>query len=511
MRYSFSLLTVSFLFLMHSALIADKKADLIFPDPDEKICLVKADGHSGSLLSGRKLPPDDPLVKKITAELDFPFHQSVIKLSQCSRNLSGNIQGPNVLLLSQTEGGFPRHGLALKTGDQATEFKDLNYVDLVMDEQKLARGDLDIYSHELGHVMMMNIWKNFPKGQSTKQHVSMGITDYYTAFFEGWGVHFQRLAFDNIPHYRKTYEASFEYTRSTGNLWHSSIDKELRLNGVLQNAYIHRKQMPLAASSDIDLEELVLLEYTSPIFDKTRLKNAQQMLSCEGVLATLFYRINTNSVLQNNFLEPEFYNHFLLSPLPQEREPEELFTPFENIILKNFWVWDNVKEKVSEQEPIFITFLEEWCDCFPSDREEILKLFILTTVGKTIFNELGNIYEQMALVGIKGDIQKFRELIPKFTDSFGGLIQRIFSDEIEIGSNIGPELWIKNSQFLIRTTLWDARQKKALWININTATSHELASFPKIDLEKAKRIIAIRKKRGFFRSVDEVRAAGFDF
>ncbi len=57
----------------------------------------------------------------------------------------------------------------------------------------------------------------------------MGVTDYVTAFSEGWGVHFQRLAYDH-----------------------------------------------------------------------TRIKNAQEMLSCEGVLATLFYQINSDKTLNLN-------------------------------------------------------------------------------------------------------------------------------------------------------------------------------------------------------------------
>lgn len=90
--------------------------------------------------------------------------------------------------------------------------------------------------------------------------------------------------------------------------------------------------------SALGTEELILLEHTSPVFDKTRLKNAQQMLSCEGVLATLFYRINTNKILQDNYLEESFYNQFLLGPIPEGTEPKEFFTPKENVFLKNFYV-----------------------------------------------------------------------------------------------------------------------------------------------------------------------------
>jgi hypothetical protein len=203
--------------LLPSFLISsDKKiADhLIFPNPEEKICFVKATGKSGNLLVGEKLTTDNALMREIAKQLNFPFHQSVIKLSQCARNLSSKTKGPNVLFLSQTEGGFPRQGLILKQGDKTDNYPGLYYVDLVLNEQRVARGELDIYSHELGHVMMLNIMgDDIPDSRSTKQHVSMGITDYSVAFFEGWGIHFQRLAHDNVAFYRKTYQNSLEYSR----------------------------------------------------------------------------------------------------------------------------------------------------------------------------------------------------------------------------------------------------------------------------------------------------------
>ncbi|MBM3235473.1 hypothetical protein FJZ31_04175 [Candidatus Poribacteria bacterium] len=168
--------------------------NFIFPNANEKICLVKADKENAKIRSGQRISNDNSLAQKIMDELNIPFHQSVIKLSQCSRNFVSNMDGPNILYLSQTEGGFPRRGLILKEGDSVIEYPNLNYVDLVIDEERLAKGFLQIYCHELGHVMMMNIWEHFLDRQSPKQHVSMGITDYPMAFFEGWGEHFQRLA-----------------------------------------------------------------------------------------------------------------------------------------------------------------------------------------------------------------------------------------------------------------------------------------------------------------------------
>jgi len=490
----------------------EEKDPLIFPNPEEKICLVRAAGRDGDILMGEKLGKDDPLAKKILEQLEFPYHRSVIKLSQCARNLMADTKGPNVLFHSETEGGFPRQGLILKQKEKQEKYPVLYYVDLVVDEQRVARGELDIYSHELGHVMMLNIMGDeIPDGRSTKQHVSMGITDYTTAFFEGWGIHFQRLAFDDVPFYRDTYRDSLDYSRSFARTWHSNIDQGLRLNGVVENSSIHRKLLPERDIASLDLEELILLEHTSPLFDGTRLRNAQQMLSCEGVLATLFYRINTNKVLQNNFRENAFYDRFLIRPIPAGTTPKEIFTPLENVFLKDFHVWEKIRGRFNPESVIPIEFIQEWGHSFPEDREEILKLFVMTTVGKTVTQELGKTYEAMSYHGLIGDYQNYRRLAEKFKDEASNLIQNTLKGEAKLDANVGPQIWVENKDFLIRTAPWNPENKKPLFINLNTASEYDLASFPKIGLEKARDLIKKRDELGYFTSLQQAKKLGFQF
>ncbi len=500
-----------YIFCFSSSLSADDEDSLIFPNPEKKICIVKAVGKNGALLIGEKLSKDNALVRAIIKQLNFPFHRSIIKLSQCTRNLRSDTKGPNILFLSKTEGGFPRQGLILKANGKTTTYPKLYFVDLVLDEMRVANGHLDIYSHELGHVMMLNIMEDdIPEGLSPKQHASMGITDYSTAFFEGWGIHFQRLAYDNVPFYQKTYLNSLEYSRSFLHTWHSNIDQGLRLNAVLENSFIHQKLLPAVNTSSLDLETLILLEHTTPVFDPTRIKNAQQMLSCEGVLASLFYRINTSKVLQNNYQDKSFYNHFLYKPMPEVVKPEEIFTPMENVYLKNFYVCNKIRRKLTPESTIIIQFVKEWCNSYPEDKQEILKIFVMTTIGKTITNELGKTFETMSYHGMIGDYQKFRELLTQFRDEASALIKDVLTGKKSLDANIGPQIWVKNKDFLIRTALWDHRNKKPLSINLNTASEFDLVSFPKISLEQAKEIIQKREDLGYFESMEQAKACGFE-
>lgn len=489
---------------------AQNQADsLIYPKPAEKILILEAVESEAEMLSGQRII-EGPLQEGILLELNEPFHQSLIKLSQCSRNLAGNTNGPNVLLLSTNEGGFARHGLTLIAEDQSNDFPDLNYVDLVVSEEGLNRGALDIFSHELGHAMMHNLWENLGEGannfMSPKMHVSMGVTDFITALNEGFGIHFQRLTNEQIGLYQTLSEEKFKKNDNTAALWHSSVDEALRLNGVLDNRYIHQKLLPRGVDiSALSTEERILLYHTSPLFDPTRLKNAQQMLSCEGVVAALFYKMNTNSILQNNYLDKDFYNAFLLYPMPSDLDPATIFTPYENVMLKHFWVWYQLNRADMTGKTVLVEYMNAWVIEFPEDREELTTLFISMTAGKTVNNVLGELYEKLACQGLMGDYFGYMETRTSYQQAMDKTIGQVLNGEIAIDANVGPELWIENTEFQIRYALWMPEPKNNLRVNINTADRFELSSFENISSEQAEKIITEREKLGYFNAINQVK------
>ncbi len=486
----------------------------IFPDPNRKIIIVAAEKKEGKLLAGKELPASDPLAAAARRELAIPYHASLIKLDQCSRNLAGDSSGPNILFLSQTEGGFPRTGIQLTTLDGKVEtYPHLNYVDLVLSRDRIENGEMDIYSHELGHVMMNNLlqgfWDAADGRTSPKQHVSMGVTDYFTAFYEGWGIHFQRLAYDRIPKYQDLYTNSHYYDRAPGFSWHSNIDTELRIRGVLQNVYIYRKLLPQGIdSSRLDAEEMILLEHTSPLFDPTRIKNGQEMMSCEGVIATLFYHIQNNPALQKRYAPKEFYNRFLLEPLPDSFSPDEFFSPEENLVLKCFWVW-HVLERKGSAEPPMISFIEQWGREFPEDKEELLSVFTALTRGRTISNQLAELSQRIQLVGQIGDYGTFRSLLPEYREIFSRIVAQALENPNSLIANIGPELWVTHPDFKIRAVLWSEEPLRPLAVNINAASFYELSAF--LGRKKAGAFLKLRDEYGFFTSLEQAEKLGFVF
>ncbi|MGM0650088.1 MAG: ComEA family DNA-binding protein [Bacteroidota bacterium] len=482
---------------------------LVFPKPSEKLIVLEQIVSSDDLIAAKTLS-DSILYKGIVKEIDNSFFQSLLKLNQCSRNLSGNIDGPNVLLLSKSPGGFARNGISITKDNKTSNFPELNFVDLMLNYEDLRNGDFDIFSHELGHVMMKNIWNEFVNNpelfKSSKMHVSMGITDYYMAIYEGFGEHFQRLTIDNISKYQKMIQDRYGKFDYTPLLWHQFVDEELRLEGVLNNCFAFKKLLPQGVSlGNLSDNEKILLYHTSPLFDPTQLKNAQQMLSCEGFMATFFYKINTNKILQNNFREEAFYNNFLLSPIPDGYETSDIFTPFENIYLKHFWVWKLLNKMDLQGKVPIIEYLKIWNEEFPDDQEELTKIFIEITKGKTINNDLGEMYEKLSFYGIMGDYQNYSIQRKQYKQTLDTLIDKVLAGEIHIDKNVGPELWVKNPDMKINRVLWSDKNKDTLYVNLNTANEFELASFQGVNNEQARKILLKRKEMGYFTSKDQLK------
>lgn len=481
--------------------------DYIFIDPKEKIKLVKCtvSEGDGANLYGEFLSQNDTLYKGLMQELEFDFHSSVLKLNQCARNISGNTEGPNILYLSNSSGGFSRTGISIKQGSSYINYPDLNFVDLELNGLTEINGELQIFSHELGHVMMENLIPGVASlSKCSLQHCSMGITDYFMAFFEGFGEHFERLAYENVKKYKNLHDNMFLFDRQIPKLWHSSIDSDNRIDSVFKNKYIYKKLLP-----EIDLEkcstaDIILSYHVSPIYDNTHLLSGQQMLSCEGVIAALFYRINTNKLLQSSYLPKDIVNKFLLKNLSDDISPEDLFTPFENVMLKNFWVWTLIKDKITENSIPFIEYIKCWCDCFPGDKEELIKIFIASTIGKTATCELSDIYEELSFIGMKGDIDNFMRLYKEYTNKFDKICKMIVNGNLELDKRLGKELWLKNNNIMLPQVLWEKTSEAPLMVNINTASIYEFMSFPDISLNRAKDIITQRKQKGFFSKLNEV-------
>ncbi|MGD0782046.1 MAG: helix-hairpin-helix domain-containing protein [Candidatus Aminicenantales bacterium] len=179
-------------------------------------------------------------------------------------------------------------------------------------------------------------------------------------------------------------------------------------------------------------------------------------------------------------------------------------------MLKNFWVWHRLDGKDESGKTIALEFLKEWVAAFPQDKEEIWGIFLATTAGQTVSRELGRSFEETAFQGMIGDYQKYSQSAAGFKKALAEWTAKVVAGTAAVDACVGPEIWITNKNYPIRTTLWSEEGKKPLRVNLNTCSALDLMTFPGLTAEKAAKTIAAREKAGFFRTLDDARRGGFD-
>lgn len=264
---------------------------------------------------------------------------------------NGTEPEPAYLLISNHMGGFPRFGFYLGSRDK----RAAGYVDLAAESRISGRfGAMDqIFPHELGHVILVQLAGPPKHGGSNQMHAIGVRTDPFNAFNEGFAEHFQVLAVDDpdaLPETRALLRNGFferrasmqlhEYTqelearwpvlgrrRAVFPLWFSGAEQALRYYAVRANAFARQAQIPQRLLH-ADPYEAYLLENLLPGRPSDPPKNAAQLVSTEGVVATVFVAWVTDARIQNARREPAFYAPFGIAP--------GAVTPLENAYLKLF-------------------------------------------------------------------------------------------------------------------------------------------------------------------------------
>jgi hypothetical protein len=237
---------------------------------------------------------------------------------------------------------------------------------------------------------------------------------------------------------------------------------------------------------------------TTTVFLPTELKNGQQMMASEGVISTLFYRFVNDEQLRSHYRESSFYRDFL--PTPSGR-PESAITPAENVHLKLFAAMAELHGMKRDQPPM-ISVVENYARLFPDEAKRIYGDFIATTWGATVSQQLAAELARAASDGGRGDISAFRR--DDSSSLFESTIADVTNGKRLLDDNLGPELWILNSEFKIAPSMWSNDRLLPLTINLNTATEPELMTIAGVDIVVARRIVAARNAHGFFRSVNEL-------
>lgn len=459
---------------------------------------------------------ESALVRKVQAVLASGVPQETLRLDRFARNLLTHQQitshshpgldltSPMYLLLSTEEGGFARYGFWLESQTGKRELLMVHYVDLVVDDSSIEDGSFEeIFPHELAHVTLRSLFGERFEGPSVKMHQSMSVTDYLTAFDEGYAEHFQPIVRDSThnPALRALGQAMTPVDLDL--FWLSRMDGQLRTAGVKQNRFVHRKSIPLSAYDKADPYLVFTDSETSPDFLHDELKSGQEMMASEGVISTLFYRIVNDDSLRNTYRDAAFYSDFF-----SQRSPADIrsaITPYENVNLKLFAAMRAVAQSGSAHDPLLLAIVRQYATMFPDEADSIYHVLLSTTYGATVSHEAANAFEKALQAGRRGDIENFRADSRAAFAALSKIKSEVVKGSTPVDADIGPELWLLNSEFKIAPAYWQEERTQPLTLNLNTAAEAELMTIRGIDLPLAQKIVAERRQRGYFKSIDELR------
>jgi len=398
--------------------------------------------------------PNGLLYRALMAESRRGAVAFVLQLDEQAQRLSGQALQPTWLLLTEEEGGFAQRGFWLRQSGR-DRYIDQPYVALLTDAASVKDGSFEeVFSHETGHVLLRRLLPNLPAGRSRVRHGSLTVTDDPTALDEGFAIHFQALSrlLTANPALR-AHDAGLGDKPFTP-LWQSNVDGSFRIDGVRRNWFIHRQLLP-PGTGDAPTRRA-----NSSAFDVATLKNGNQMLASEGVVATLFYRV--------------------LAPHPSLARYASLFRALQRLN----------RQELKPDSPLLPLLVQSWIATDPSQGQQFLRLFIETTYGATIETALPQATMALAQVGRVGDQEAFVQQLKPAREQLAALAARATREPGLLTAALGPPLWVASSAPLI--------------VNLNTAEADELAALDQSLAECAEKIVSERDAHGAYLSLDEL-------
>ena len=380
------------------------------------------------------------------------FTATVLALDELAQRRSGTAPVPTWLFLAVEDGGFARAGFWLRD-ERGERFVPDAYVDLVVDADTVANGGFEeIFAHEMGHVFLRRLFPSLPFGYSRTPHMSLadhGLPDSVRRRFR-----------DALPAARAPPDAQRGIARRRSRAdarsrsspyWLSNLDRAARTDGVRRNWFV-QLQAPQGSAGSAE---------HSTLFDIERLKNGNQMLASEGVVATLFYR-------------------WLVPGPGDERALLERYGK----MFDAFAALD--KRKPGPDSPLMMQLVDSYRSLFPQESERMLTILLDTTYGATADASLTPTVESVAARGRAGDMETFvGELTASRARRSRSCASQCLKDPAKAGAALGPNIWLLSDAPMGGP---DKNAKTA--INLNTAERDELLKLPGIDAASADKLLA---------------------
>jgi hypothetical protein len=274
-----------------------------------------------------------------------------------SKGLVKELEPPR-LAMTDRQGCFGVMGFILDDNGNKVNKSNSGYVDLhksmFSEDYSHLESITQLFPHEMGHVIQMYLCSNLkdyePESKSSNIHYFNIITNYNTAFSEGFAEHFENIArkmepskgvkdgiFKDIetkrkglPRYIKGFNRDFNlpfrvgYYRAITPLWYQQFEN-LKRYDLVENGQIKYVNSTLANEK---LNNALLYRNIGVKQNIFKLRNAAQAASTEGVISAFFSRLVLSS-LSERYEPIEFYKLFMNDSLTVDNL-KQYVTPLHN-------------------------------------------------------------------------------------------------------------------------------------------------------------------------------------
>ena len=322
---------------------------------------------------------------------------------------------PAYLALTKNQSGYAKKGFHLIRDGEGISKPEAYYVDIIEGSMTSPADRLmsvtQLFPHEMGHVIYRQLSFDDSlqeESNTVDMHFFSIITDYGTAFNEGFSEHIENIArfyepddsikqgiFDDIKRaeekyppyiqgFRKDFQQSWRlgYYKASMLVWYQRFEDFKRYDHAV-NAKARFKNTTPALR---DVEDMLVFRNSGVQHDERAVKNLVQQLATEGTVDAFFTAL-TRSELGQHYLPDTFYQAFMPQHAVLTDTPQLLFAPWQNQFLKYFRVMHEFMTFQRTERAHLIDFIEGYLQLFPSEREAVLQIFKETT-GLDYTNQL---------------------------------------------------------------------------------------------------------------------------
>lgn len=382
------------------------QSELVLLSPGEE-------SHNGFPVM-KYLPDTTSLYTDIHAAFEKSYLKNALRLYSISQLYASQLKifdhpESMYLAITKNEGGFAKKGFYLSVGGKLIDKTSTPYIDIT---ENAASGNLaglmsltQLFPHELGHVLYHLFSPEDSlsyNNHSVDMHYFSVVTDYPTAFNEGFAEHMENIARleEKNDSIKQGIEQDLRRIQKLAEITRKKFERDLRIplrigffKATMVNwfqKYEDLKRYRHAMDGTIKFRnttpgfpntaDRITYRNTALEWDSTKVRNKVQAHSTEGMICSFFTSL-TRSELGLSYRDTAFYSAFVSEDEANHVHYGEVLSPIENMFVKYFYVFNNFLISNNSEKSQLIDFMEGYLSSFPDESQILLEVY------KEVFGE----------------------------------------------------------------------------------------------------------------------------